>query len=59
MIKKGDLYFPSEEFKKKAWLKDKKIYRQADKNPVKFWEKLAKELFWFKIWKKAFEHNSP
>ncbi|PIY89074.1 MAG: hypothetical protein COY73_02010, partial [Candidatus Nealsonbacteria bacterium CG_4_10_14_0_8_um_filter_37_14] len=69
MIKKGDLYFPAEEFKKKAWLKDSSIYQEAAKNPVKFWEKLAKELFWFtrpsfskknlggfKKWKKVFEH---
>ena len=72
MIKKGDLYFPTKEFKKRAWLKDKKIYREAEKDPVKFWEKLAKELFWFtplnsakgnltglKPWKKAFEHKPP
>jgi acyl-coenzyme A synthetase/AMP-(fatty) acid ligase/intein/homing endonuclease len=59
MIKKGDLYFPIEEFKKKAWLKSKAIYQEAAKNPVKFWEKLAKELSWFKKWKKAFIHKPP
>jgi len=59
MLKKGDLYFPSEEFKKKAWVKDKKIYQEASKDPVKFWEKLAKELFWFEKWKKAFLHKPP
>jgi len=47
MLKKGDLYWPSKEFQKKAWLKDKKIYKEAEKEPVKFWEKLAKDLFWF------------
>jgi len=59
MIKKGGLYYPTKEFKKRAWLKDKKIYQEANKNPVKFWEKLAKELFWFEKWKKAFEHKPP
>lgn len=59
MIKKGELYFPSKEFQKKAWLKDKKIYKEAGKDPVKFWENLAKELFWFKKWGKAFEHKPP
>ena len=29
------------------------IYRDAAKNPVKFWERLAKQLDWFKPWKKA------
>ncbi len=47
MQKKGDLYFPGDEFKKKAWIKDDKIYKEAAKDPLKFWEKLAGELFWF------------
>jgi len=59
MIKKGDLYYPSAAFKSKAILKNKKIYNEAKKNPIKFWEKLAKKNFWFKKWKKAFEHNPP
>ncbi len=59
MIKKKDLYYPTKEFKNKAWIKDKKIYQIAEKNPVKFWEKLARELFWFKPWKKAFLHKPP
>ena len=59
MIKKGNLYYPSQEFKKKAWIGDKKIYQQANKNPIKFWEKLAKEIYWQKKWKKAFEHKPP
>ncbi len=47
MIKRGDLYYPSRKFKKGAWIKDKKIYQEALKNPIKFWEELAQELFWF------------
>jgi acetyl-CoA synthetase len=59
MIKKGNLYFPTEEFKKKVLIKNEKIYQEAAKDPIKFWEKLAKELFWFEKWKKAFEHQPP
>jgi acetyl-CoA synthetase len=59
MIKKGDLYYPSEEFKKRAWINNNKIYKEAGKDPVKFWEKLARELFWRKKWDKDFEHNPP
>ena len=59
MIKKGDLYYPTEEFKKQAWLKSSKIYKEAARNPLKFWEKLAEELFWFKPWEKAFLHKPP
>lgn len=58
MIKKNDLYFPSPLVKKKAWIKNKRIY-QKTKNPIKFWEELAISLFWFKKWKKAFEYKPP
>jgi len=59
MFKKGDLYYPTKEFQKRAVISDPKIYQKALKDPVKFWEKLAKELFWFEKWKKAFEHTPP
>ena len=59
MIKKGNLYYPREEFKRKAQIKDEKIYAEAAKNPVLFWENLAKELFWFEKWKIPFLHKPP
>jgi len=59
MIKKGNLYYPSPEIKKRAWLNNKKVYKEALKNPVRFWEGLAKELFWYKKWRKVFVHKPP
>ena len=59
MIKKGDSYYPSENFKKSAWINDEKIYQEAAKDPIKFWEKLAGELFWSKSWNKVFQDDSP
>jgi len=59
MIKKGNLYFPGKEFKKKALVKSATIYKEAAKNPIRFWEKLAKGLFWYKKWKKVFSHQPP
>jgi len=59
MIKKKDLYYPDQEFKKKALIKSDSIYQQAKKNPVRFWEKLAQEIHWTKKWKKGFVHNPP
>ena len=56
LVKKGSSYFPSAEFKKKAWLKDNSVYKES---PLKFWEKRAKELFWFKKWNKVFSHKPP
>ncbi len=59
MIKKGKLYYPTKEIKDKAWINDKSIYKKADKDPVKFWEDLAKEIHWFKSPKKTFSHYPP
>lgn len=59
MIKKGNLYHPPKDFKKKALIKNQAVYAEANKNPIKFWEKLAKEIHWKKKWRKAFEHNPP
>ena len=57
--KRGDLYLPTEEFRKKAWVNNDKIYKEAEKDPVKFWEKFAEELYWRKKWEKPFEHTPP
>ncbi len=59
MVKKGDLYFPGKDFQKKALVNDKSIYKKAAKDPIKFWEERADELFWFKKWDKAFSHQPP
>jgi len=59
MIKKGELYFPSAKTKEKAILREERIYQEAERDPVAFWSKLAKELFWFKEWEKDFEEKPP
>ena len=59
MIKKGQLYYPDAAAKKRAWLKQKSVYTLAEKNPVKFWESVAKELYWQKPWKKAYVDTPP
>jgi len=60
VIKKDGVFWPSEEMKKIAWVKSKKIYQDAEKNPIKFWEKLAYEgISWNKKWKKAYEEKLP
>lgn len=59
MKKKGNLYYPSKELKKTAWVNKKSIYKEANKDPIKFWERLAREIHWFKKPKKTFEHNPP
>lgn len=59
LIKKNNLYYPNNFVKKNAWMNDNSVYKKAMKNPVKFWETQAKELFWFKKWKNVFIHSPP
>lgn len=60
ITKKGKYYVPNREMKKIAWINSDKIYREANKNPKKFWEKLAKEgIDWEKKWDKVYEEKIP
>ncbi len=43
ITKKGNKYWPSNEMKKIAWVTNPKIYKDAEKNPIKFWSDLAKK----------------
>lgn len=55
-----EVWWPSEELKRRAWVNDPSIYEEADKDPVAFWEARAREgLEWFKTWDKAYEENLP
>lgn len=58
-IKKGNLYYPPEDFQKNALINDKGIYQKAIKDPLLFWENAANELDWYKKWEKTFSHNPP
>jgi acetyl-CoA synthetase len=60
IVKKGRKYWPSKDMKKIAWVKGEKVYKQGEKNPVKFWEKLAKEgIEWEKEWDKTYIEKLP
>jgi len=50
---------PPKAFKKSAHARSASIFTSARKNPQAFWAKAAKELEWFKPWKKVLEWNSP
>ena len=55
VTKKGNKYWPSKEMKKEAWISNPNIYKEADKNPIKFWEEKAREgIIWEKPWTKAY-----
>ncbi|MFH0808599.1 MAG: acetate--CoA ligase [archaeon] len=60
VVKKGNQFWPSEEMKKIANITDPKIYEKATKDPIAFWEKMAKEgITWSKKWDKTYEEKLP
>jgi acetyl-CoA synthetase len=50
---------PPREFVQRANVKDPKVYEEARRDPEGFWASFARELEWFKPWKKVLEWNPP
>lgn len=57
------IFAPKLPFSRRAHIKSltqyKKIYKESIKNPEKYWEKVAEELYWFKRWKKVLHWKVP
>jgi len=50
---------PPKDFVRHANVNKPSIYKEAAKNPARFWERFARELHWFKPWTKALEWKVP
>ena len=59
LLKEGRKFPPPKAFAKAARVKSAAIYREARRNPVRFWERQARELRWLKPWRKALEWKLP
>jgi acetyl-CoA synthetase len=59
LLKERRKFPPPREFAKRASVRKASIYKDAARNPVKFWEGWARELHWFKPWKKALDWKLP
>ena len=59
LLKEDRKFRPPKEFVKRALVQSESVYREAARNPVRFWEQRAKELTWFKPWTKALEWKPP
>jgi acetyl-CoA synthetase len=59
LLKEGRKFPPPKDFVKQAQVKSAAVYKEANRDPVKFWEKQAKQLRWMKPWKKALEWKLP
>src|SRR4029079_15610646 len=59
LLKEDRKFRPPKAFAKRALVRSEAVYREAARNPVRFWEQRARELTWFKPWKKALEWKPP
>lgn len=63
ILRENRVFNPSKEFSENAHIKSlaeyEQIYKDAEKDPEAFWEKIAGELHWFKKWDKVLEWNPP
>ncbi|MFQ5950350.1 MAG: AMP-binding protein, partial [Nitrospiria bacterium] len=63
VLKERRLFKPKKEFSRQAHIKNltayERLYRKAEKDPETFWGELAKELVWFKPWKKVLQWKPP
>jgi acetyl-CoA synthetase len=59
LLKEGRKFPPPKSFAKAAWVKSSAIYAEARRNPLRFWERQAKELRWLKPWRKTLEWKLP
>ena len=53
------VFKPAAAFTRQANANSAAIYKQAEADPVKFWEQMAEELVWKKKWTKALEWKAP
>src|SRR5262249_48931442 len=59
LLKEKRKFAPRKDFAKHAHVNRASVYKEAAKNPAKFWERFARELDWFKPWKKTLEWKMP
>ena len=61
--KEGRKFKPSAVFARQAHIQSlaqyRKLYHESLRSPQKFWTRMAKELHWFKPWKKLLEWHEP
>jgi acetyl-CoA synthetase len=59
LLKEGRTFPPVKKFLKNANVKSESVYKKAARNREKFWENFAKELDWYKKWKRVLKWKLP
>src|SRR5450631_264048 len=52
-------FAPPRAFAQKANARSAAIYKKAERNPEKFWADYARQLTWYKPWKKVLDWKPP
>ncbi|MCS7206695.1 MAG: acetate--CoA ligase [Dehalococcoidia bacterium] len=59
LLQEGRVFPPPEAFRHQAHVRDMRVYTEAERDPLAFWERAAGELHWFRPWDKVLEWNLP
>jgi len=59
LLQESRKFPPPKAFAARAHVRSAAVYRAADRNFQKFWSDFAKELHWFKPWKKVLDWKPP
>jgi acetyl-CoA synthetase len=59
LLRENRKFKPPRDFARRALVRKDAVYREAARNPVRFWEGWARQLTWFRPWKRALEWKLP
>ncbi len=59
LLREGRTFSPTKKFRKNAAVESESVYKKAARDREKFWENFAKELDWYKKWKKVLKWKLP
>lgn len=59
LLKEGRIFSPGKKMREDANVRSESVYKKADRDMERFWENFAKELDWFKKWKKVLKWKLP
>ncbi len=59
LLKEQRIYPPPEAFRRQANARSSRLHREASRQRLKFWAERARELTWFKPWRRVLDWNPP
>ena len=59
LLHENRVFRPDGAFRRRAHVRDASVYARARRNPEAFWASRAREIAWFKPWKKVLAWNPP